>query len=149
MNFYETRMGHTFFEHQLPQLISVLRELTAAVSQKKAQPVFRLPVDVPSDFLKELYYGNFEPDMEQDAAQLRKYNKPVVERQKHLKKLLTPEVWVMVEEYRLALDERSSFEIEQAFETGFRSAVKLITAGLSVPPSEEIERARTRTEGKD
>lgn len=147
MNFHETRMGHTFFEHQIPQLISALQELTTAISQEKAPPVFRLPVDVPSDFLKELYYGNFEPDMEQDATQLREYNKPVMECHKRLKEVLAPEVWAQVEEYRHALDSRNSFEIEQAFETGFRSAVRLITAGLSVPPSEKIE--QKRTEGKD
>jgi len=139
MNFYETRAGRTFFEHQLPQLISALKELTAAVSQVKPQSVLQLPIDVPSDFLKELYYGNFEPDMEQDAAQLREYNKPVVERQKHLRELLSPDAWAQVEEYRRALDARSSFEMEQAFETGFRSAVRLITAGLSVPPYKEME----------
>lgn len=139
MNFYETRMGHTFFEHQLPHLISALKELTSAVSQAKPQPVFRLPVDVPSDFLKELYYGNFEPDMEQDAAQLREYNKPVVERQKYLKELLSPDAWAQVEEYRRVLDARSSFEMEQAFETGFRSAVRLITAGLSASSCKEME----------
>lgn len=142
MNFYETRAGRTFFEHQLPQLISALRELTAAISQDKSQPVFRLPVDVPSDFLKDLYYGNFEPDMEQDAAQLREYNKPVVECQKRLKELLAPDVWELVEEYRNALDVRAGYEIEQAFETGFRSAVRMITAGLSAPSVNEMEQAQ-------
>ena len=32
MNFYETKMGHIFFNHQLPELIKALREIAAALS---------------------------------------------------------------------------------------------------------------------
>ncbi|WP_444643168.1 DUF6809 family protein [Caproiciproducens sp. R1] len=137
MNFYETRAGHTFYEYQLPQLISTLKELTTAITQAKAKFSVRLPADVPPDFLKKLYYGNFEPDMQQDAAQLREYNNPVMESQKRLKKLLAPEAWEQVEEYRRSIDIRTSFELEQAFETGFRTAAKMIAAGLSAPPCNE------------
>lgn len=137
MNFYDTRAGHTFFEHQLPQLISVLQELAAAITQTKTQSSVRLPVDAPPDFLKEFYYGNFEPDMEQDVARLREYNKPVMECQKRLKEMLSPEGWEQVEEYRRSIDIRTSFELEQAFETGFRTAVKMVVVGLSAPPCKE------------
>jgi len=139
MNFYETKMGHTFFEHQLPQLISALKELTEAVLQAKTQRALKLPADVPSDFLKELYYGNFEPDTELNADKLREYNKPVIERQKRLKELVDPDVWEQVEEYRNVLSIRAGYEIEQAFETGFRTAVRMIAAGLSTPPHKETE----------
>ena len=33
MNFYETKMGHIFFNHQMPELIRTLQEIATALSK--------------------------------------------------------------------------------------------------------------------
>ena len=62
MNFYETKMGHIFFNHQLPELIKALREIAAALSKPSPAAVQLTDVGEP-DFLHNLFYGNYEPDI--------------------------------------------------------------------------------------
>lgn len=58
MNFHDTKMGHTFFEHQLPQLIQAIQALTIALD-KPVQAV-ALPVEADPEFLSRLYMGEYE-----------------------------------------------------------------------------------------
>lgn len=58
MNFHNTKMGHIFFERQLPQLIRSIDALAAALG-KPAQPVV-LPVEADPEFLSKLYLGEYE-----------------------------------------------------------------------------------------
>ncbi len=50
MEFYQTKIGRTFFEHQIPQLIDALNGLAAALSSP-AQAV-HLPVSSDPHFLR-------------------------------------------------------------------------------------------------
>ncbi len=141
MNFYETRAGRTFFEHQLPALTASLQGIARAL--QKTPTALQLPAEVPSNFLEELYSGNYEPDAEKDKSRMKEYNRIVIEIQKRLKEQVSPQLWNCVDEYRAALDARYCFEAEQAFEAGFRSAVKMIVAGLSAPPCATGGKERT------
>lgn len=58
MNFHDTKMGRTFFGHQLPQLIQAIQALTAALD-KPAQTI-ALPVEADPEFLSRLYMGEYE-----------------------------------------------------------------------------------------
>lgn len=56
MNFHDTKMGHAFFEHQLPQLIQAL---TAALDKPVQAVAF--PMEADPEFLSKLYLGEYEP----------------------------------------------------------------------------------------
>ena len=58
MDFYQTPMGHTFFERHVPQLIQAIEALTSALD-KPAQAV-TLPVEADPEFLSRLYLGEYE-----------------------------------------------------------------------------------------
>ena len=62
MNFHETKMGTIFFNHQIPELIKALREIAMALS-KPAPAAIQLAETGESDFLHNLFYGNYEPDI--------------------------------------------------------------------------------------
>lgn len=62
MNFYETKMGHIFFNHQMPELIRTLQEIATALSKPAPAAVQLKDVGEP-DFLHNLFYGNYEPDI--------------------------------------------------------------------------------------
>lgn len=132
MNFYETKAGHRFFEHQLPLLTATVQELVRTL--QKTPPVLQIPVEVSPNFLKDLYYGNYELDAVKDKEKTVEYNKAIIEIQQHLKELASSQLWDYIEKYRDTLDARSCYEAEQAFEAGFGTAVKMITSGLTIQP---------------
>ena len=55
-----------FFEHQMPQIIKSLQSLSEALNRKN--PVVKLPLAEGSDILKELYLGNYEASVFNNAA---------------------------------------------------------------------------------
>lgn len=59
MQFYETKMGHQFFQCQLPALLSALQRIADTLGQPPK--AVRLSAEVPADYLSDLYYGNLEP----------------------------------------------------------------------------------------
>ena len=78
MNFHETIMGKRFFEHQLPQLIKTLQDISA--NQSRPAAVIKLPVEPPAqDFLETLYQQSavFEP-----VGMLRQYTQAAAKAQK-------------------------------------------------------------------
>ena len=64
MNFHETALGRRFFEGQLPQLITALKEISAALNAPK--PVMQMNTEYREDYLVQLYYTNFDPDTAPD-----------------------------------------------------------------------------------
>lgn len=132
MNFYDTVAGRRFFEHQLPSLIKALQDVASALSQP--QPVVHLPITAPPDFLENLYFGFYEPDLEIDHIRTMEFNREIIEFQNRLRQQISPEDWNRLEEYQSLLDKRASFDAEQSFEAGFRAATQMIAAGLSAPP---------------
>lgn len=131
MQFYETKMGNQFFNQQLPDLLSALKRI-AAVMERPA-PAVHLPVQVPPDYLKDLYYGNLEPDQQVDNKAIRRFTKEVIDLQDKLRQQLTPKDMALVEDLEKRLDLRSCEETAAAFQTGFSIAIKMVAAGLSTP----------------
>ncbi|XBX06480.1 hypothetical protein QMP26_40040 [Enterocloster clostridioformis] len=62
MNFHETKMGSIFFNQQLPELIGALREIAAVLSKPAPAAIPLADMGTP-DFLHNLFYGNYEPDI--------------------------------------------------------------------------------------
>ncbi|SHO54159.1 DUF6809 family protein [Anaerocolumna xylanovorans] len=129
MNFYETNAGHRFFEHQLPLLITSLQDIAKAL-QKTPMGV-QLPVEVPPDFLKDLYYGRYDQEAEKNMGKIKEHTHDIIECQKRLKEQVTPQLWEQIEEYRHALDNLYYLDAEESFVSGFQTAMKMVIAGLS------------------
>lgn len=140
MNSYETRAGRRFYEQQLPELTSQLARLNAtllALTTAMQQPnrAVILPVEAPPDFLKDLYHGNYEPDMEQSPLRTEQLTAAVIKSQRLLRERVSADAWELIDECHRSLNERALYQAEQAFEAGFRSAMRMVAAGLSAPPS--------------
>lgn len=131
MQFHETNMGRTFFQGQLPKLIGALEEIAKAL--RAPAPVCQVPLEISPDFLSELYYGQYDPSGEPVSAAQKQCTQKILSCQKDLRATCSENVWAQIENYRSALDERSTLEREQAFSAGFRTAMRMVAAGLSTP----------------
>lgn len=129
MNFHETKSGRIFFEHQLPALITALKDI-AMTMQRKQQKV-QIPVDVPPNFLKDLHNGFYETESEKDMVKIKEYLQAVTKCQKNLKAQVSPQLWSNIETYKKALDDMYMFEAEQEFISGFHCAMKMVITGLT------------------
>ncbi len=134
MNFHETRMGHDFFGRQLPQLIQSIQALTAALDKPARAAV--LPVEADPEFLSELYYGNYEPGLFKQTAEMSEVNQAVNEAYHALEKVLTEQGRETLETYLDAAAARNTADMKRAYESGFRTAVQMVMAGLSRPADE-------------
>lgn len=137
MDFHETRMGHDFFEHLMPQLIQAIQALTAALD-KPAQAV-TLPVKADPEFLSLLYYGNYEPSPFQQTPEGAKLIQAINTAHKELEALLPEGCHEKLVKYQDALTTREGIDLQMAYESGFRTAVQMIVAGLSHPTAEQAE----------
>lgn len=135
MEFHDTVYGKQFFGTQFPRLVTALTDIAAAM--KAPKPVFRLEQEVPPDFLKDLYYGWCDPSERADSTVFHEHNVNIIAHQDKMRKILTPEAWDAVEQYRTLLDARGAAEREQAFAAGFQFATSLFAAGLSAPPGKD------------
>lgn len=139
MKFYETQMGHHFFNSQLPQLIQALERIASSLSGPLSHT--GLPETEDSDILHELYYGLYEPDLFQDKKALTPLDQQVMQQEKALTAILEPEALEQLESYQTAVSRRDSAAAEQAYKAGFRLAVDLLLAGRSpVLYGHEMER---------
>lgn len=145
MNFYETKMGHIFFEHQLPQLIGAVNALTAALAQHTPPAV--LPVSADPGFLCELFFGDYEPEIYKVSPELQRFNRIVDQSHKSLTAALSRESMKRLEEYETALSERNLAVTEQAYKAGVRAAVQMILAGLSYPNVERPKETEAEHDG--
>ena len=91
-------------------------------------------------FLHDLYYGEYEPSVfkEQDKKQ-QVLNHTVSAAETALRGELskTPAALAAFEVYQTAAGERNSAVIEQAFESGYRTAMQMLFAGLVSAPPED------------
>lgn len=131
MQFYETKMGHQFFQVQLPALLSALQQIAAALEQSPG--TVRLSPEVPADYLSDLYYGNLEPDKEINNDVIRRCTKEIIDMQEEIKQQLSPEEFAQVEKLTMKIEQRACEETDAAFQTGFRTAMQMVVAGLSIP----------------
>ena len=131
MNFYETKMGHIFFNHQMPELIRTLQEIATALSKPAPAAVQLKDVGEP-DFLHNLFYGNYEPDIYGCVTVPSRLDQNVKEAEKALLPALSKKK-KLFEQYQAAIYERSSIA-EQSYCCGYRTAVQMIVSGLTAPP---------------
>lgn len=135
MEFYQTQMGHIFFEHQIPQLIDAVNKLAASLT--KPAPAVALPVSVDPKFLRDLFFGDYEPEIYKVSPELQRFNQTVDQAHKSLIVTLPKDSIMQLEKYETALSERNIAVTEQAYKAGVRAAVQMIVAGLSSPSTEQ------------
>ena len=131
MNFHETALGRRFFEGQLPQLITSLKEISAAL--KEPRPVAQLNAEYREDYLVQLYYTNFDPETAPDRETHAFYDSAIAQIQSEIKDAVTGELWQKIEHSYSTIATRSAAEREQAFAAGFRTAMTMMVCGLSAP----------------
>lgn len=135
MEFYQTQMVRAFFERQVPQLIDAVNALAAALS--KPTPAAVLPVAADSNFLRDLFFGDYEPEIYKVSPELQRFNRAVDQAHTSLVATLPEDSVAQLEEYETALSERNIAVTEQAYQAGIRVAVQMIVAGLSPSISNE------------
>ena len=135
MEFYQTQMGRAFFDRQVPQLIDAVNALAAALS--KPAPAAVLPVAADSNFLRDLFFGDYEPEIYKVSPELQRFNRAVDQAHTSLVATLPEDSVAQLEEYETALSERNIAVTEQAYQAGIRVAVQMIVAGLSPSISNE------------
>ena len=128
MEFYQTQMVRAFFERQVPQLIDAVNALAAALS--KPAPAAVLPVAADSNFLRDLFFGDYEPEIYKVSPELQRFNRAVDQAHTSLVATLPENIVAQLEEYETALSERNIAVTEQAYQAGIRVAVQMIVAGL-------------------
>lgn len=131
MSFYQTPMGHAFFEHHVPQLIKAIQALTAALD-KPAQSV-ALPVEADPEFLSKLYLGEYESTPFRQTPEGAEFTRAVNAAHKELEAVLPECCHEKLMKYQDTLTMREGVDLQMAYESGFRAAVQMIIAGLSRP----------------
>lgn len=139
MNFHETVMGRRFFEHQLPQLIQSIQALTITLGNP-TQPAI-LPVKADPEFLPNLYYGNYEPATFKSTPEGDKLVQELNAAYDTLIETLSEESCGKLDLYLEIAGERNAMDARLAYESGFRTAVQMIMAGLSRPVGAPTDRA--------
>ena len=140
MNLHETAMGQRFFNVQLPALINTLKDIAAALS-RPAPSAISFPAD--PRFLTSLYYGEYEADVFKLDKRLTPFNQAVQQKEKALLPLLSNEASIAFEQYQTAVQCRNSAVLEQAYASGYRTAVQMFAAGLGPQPPIPEQTART------
>lgn len=136
MNFDKTDIGRKFFNKQLPKMINLLDKIAESLPGKQISNVVYMDLDLPKNYLEDLYYGNLEIGAYSRENYNKKTNRKIVKVQDHLKDQLTEEQWQLFEKYSLLVNNRESEECFRMFQHGYRTAMRLITAGMQ-PVSEE------------
>lgn len=137
MNFHDTKMGHIFFEHQLPQLIRSIQALTAALD-KPVQSV-ALPVEADPEFLSKLYLGEYESAPFRQTPEGERITRAVNAAHKELEAALPESCHEKLMKYQDTLTMREGVDLQMAYESGFRTAVQMIVAGLSQSKAGQTE----------
>lgn len=132
MNFHETKMGTIFFNQQIPELIKALRDIATALS-KPVPAAIRLAETGEPNFLHNLFYGNYEPDIYGCVTVPSRLDQNVKEAEKALLPALG-QSQRLFEQYQTAVSERDSAIAEQSYCCGYRTAVQMIVSGLTALP---------------
>lgn len=128
MEFHDTVMGKRFFDAQFPRLLQVLENISKSLS-RETEPI-NIPVDIPENFLEDLYYGNLELGSVSREDYCNEKNKEIVELQEELKAQLTKEQWELFLKYSLLINDRDINECVRMFKHGYRTAIRLVLAGV-------------------
>lgn len=132
-HFYETQMGHRFFNGQLPALIHALENIAEALSGPI--PTDKLPQTNDTDILQELYFGTYEPDLFKRSEKISSLDRQVILEENSLLPLLDSIAAEQFETYQAAVSARDSAVAEQAYKAGFQLAVDLPLSGRLQPAS--------------
>ena len=108
-----------FFTEKLPILLKASQPLAAPAAA--------------SEILSSLYYGDYEPEVHKSRAVDRKFSKMLEKAHGALIETPSPQGKEALNGYMDLLAERSAAVVEQAYESGFRTAVQLLVAGLTNP----------------
>ena len=108
-----------FFTKELPLLV------------KDGQPL--TPPACASEILSSIYYGGYEPEVYKSRALDRTFSAALEQAHNALLETLSPQGKEALNEYMDILAARGSAVAEQAYESGFRTAVQLLVAGLTNP----------------
>ena len=132
MNFHETICGRRFFDSQLPHLIKALERIADGLTHTEtASPQGITP---EPNFLHDLYYGDYEPSVfKKQSNRQKELNQAVSKAETALRDVLqqSPAAVKAFEAYQLAVGEQHGAVTEQAFESGYRTAMQMLMAGLS------------------
>ena len=131
MNFHETKMGTTFFNQQIPELIKTLQDIAKALS-KPAPAAIQLAETGEPDFLHNLFYGNYEPDIYGCVTVPSRLDQNVKEAEKALLPALG-QSRELFEQYQAAVSRRNDAEIERAFCCGYRAGANAFLNGIPAP----------------
>ena len=137
MNFYQTPMGHTFFEHHVPQLIQSIETLATALD--KPTRAVTLPVEADPEFLSRLYLGEYESAPFQRTPEGAELTRAVNAAHAELEAVLPESCHEKLMQYQDTLTMREGVDLQMAYESGFRTAVQMMTAGLSRPVAESAD----------
>lgn len=137
MNFHDTKMGHTFFEHQLPQLIQAIQALTIALD-KPVQAV-ALPMEADPEFLSRLYMGEYESAPFRQTPEGAEITRAVNVAHEELEAVVPESCHEKLMKYQDTLTMREGVDLQMAYESGFRTAIQMIAAGLSQSKAGQTE----------
>ena len=112
-----------------------MNALAAALS--KPVPAAVLPVSADPKFLRDLFFGDYEPEIFKVSPELQRLGQTVSQDYKALMATLSEDSMKLLEEYETAVSERNIAVTERAYEAGIRAAVQMIVAGLSPSVSSE------------
>ena len=85
-------------------------------------------------FSTSLYYGEYEADVFKPDKRFTPFNQTVQQKEKALLPLLSSEASIAFEQYQTAVQCRNSAVLEQAYASGYRTAVQMFAAGLGPQP---------------
>ena len=126
MNFHETKYGSNFFHVQLPSLIKALEHVADSLDRSGTAPQSAVP---DPNFLRDLYYGDYEPSIfKKQSSRQMELNRAV-----SAAETILPDAMRAFEAYLIAVGEQQSAVTEQAFESGYKTAMQMLLAGGSVP----------------
>ena len=125
MEFYQTKMGHLFFEVHIPQLINAIQGLSTALTQPALAAA--IPVQTNPNFLSDLYH---EPDFFKQTPETSELTDAINEAHILLVASLSDESQSQLSAYLDKLSERDSEDMRRAYESGFRTAIQMLLAGF-------------------
>lgn len=126
-----------------PRLLAQSATLKRIAAQMGAPgSAFRVEKEIPPDFLKNLYYGQYDPMDWMDADAMHSYNTRIIAHQDLMRRTLPADMLELVNQYSELLDDRGTAERKQAFAAGFSYATTLFAAGLIRPSAIHSEGSR-------
>lgn len=132
MNFFETPMGHKFFQSQLPQLTNALQDIASALSNPKQE--IHLQSDIEDkDFLHRLYNSLYESESLRQNSQTNALNFDLVTAEKQLRQLLSQSKQIeSFEKYLEIASKREAVIMELSYRSGYCTAVQMLLSGNSI-----------------